>query len=192
MVQTSIGETKPTFFFFTIFIFTYMCIHYLPPQNTPLFRQNLLCPLVLWFCGRENMRDNKKNIVLLLVCNKDIYTERFLVLLPCICVLQPILVHLYQTSSLLPSPFLIVASATLRFLYSLLYNEHINHIQVLSFLLIRYSSCARSPFSVWTISNNISVFAKLTLWLYSLVQIPNTEIWVKRSTWRLSTPPGLT
>jgi hypothetical protein len=39
----------------------------------------------------------------LLVCGKDSYTERFLVLLPCTCVLQPTLVHFYQASSLLPS-----------------------------------------------------------------------------------------
>jgi hypothetical protein len=56
------------------------------------------------------------------------------VLLPRTCVLQSRLVHLYQTSSLLPSPLPIVASAILRWLYSLLCSEHINHIQVLGFL----------------------------------------------------------
>jgi hypothetical protein len=49
-------------------------------------------------------------------------------LFPCTCVLQPILAHLYQTSSLLPSPLPTVASASLRLLYSLLYSEHIKHI----------------------------------------------------------------
>jgi hypothetical protein len=37
----------------------------------------------------------------LLVWDKDSYTERFLALLPCTCVLQPEFVCLYQTSSLL-------------------------------------------------------------------------------------------
>jgi hypothetical protein len=52
----------------------------------------------------------------------------------CTCVLQTTLVHLYQTSSFLPSPLPTVASASLRLLYSFLYSEHINQIQVLSFL----------------------------------------------------------
>jgi hypothetical protein len=56
----------------------------------------------------------------LLVWRKDSYTGRFLVLFPCTCVLQPKLVHLYQTSSLLPGPLPIVALATLRLLHSLL------------------------------------------------------------------------
>jgi hypothetical protein len=58
------------------------------------------------------------------------------------------LVHLYQTSSLLPGPLPIVASASLRLLYSLLYSEHINHIQVFCFLPFPYSSCAQSPLIV--------------------------------------------
>jgi hypothetical protein len=56
------------------------------------------------------------------------------VLFPCTCVLQPKLVHLYQTSSLLSSPLPIVVSASLRVLCSFLYSEHINHIQVFGFL----------------------------------------------------------
>jgi hypothetical protein len=46
-------------------------------------------------------------------------------LLPCTCVLKPTLVHLCQTSSLLPGPLPIVASASLRLLYLLHYSEHI-------------------------------------------------------------------
>jgi hypothetical protein len=49
--------------------------------------------------------------------DKDSYTERFLALLPCTCVLQPELVHLYQISSLLPSDLPIVTSVILRLLY---------------------------------------------------------------------------
>jgi hypothetical protein len=53
----------------------------------------------------------------LLLWDKESYTGRLLMLFPCICILQPKLVHLYQTSSLLPSPFPIVASVSSRFLY---------------------------------------------------------------------------
>jgi hypothetical protein len=55
-------------------------------------------------------------------------------LLPWTCVLQPTLVHLCQTSSLLPGHLPIVTSVGLRLLYSLLYSEHIKHVQVLGFL----------------------------------------------------------
>jgi hypothetical protein len=58
------------------------------------------------------------------------------------------LVHLYQTSSLLHSPLPIVASASLRLLYSFLYSEHINHIQVFGFLPFLYLSRAQAPLSV--------------------------------------------
>jgi hypothetical protein len=68
------------------------------------------------------------------------------------------LVHLCQTSSLLPGSLPIVVSASLQLLYSLLYSEHTNHIQVLGFLLFPYSSRVCSSFSVWPMSNNITAF----------------------------------
>jgi hypothetical protein len=46
------------------------------------------------------------------------------------------LIHLYQTSSLLPVPLPIVASVDLKLLDLLIYSEHINHIQVLGFPLV--------------------------------------------------------
>jgi hypothetical protein len=49
-----------------------------------------------------------------------------------------------------------VASASLRLLYSLFCSEHINHIQALGFLPFPCSSHARSPVSVWPMSNNIT------------------------------------
>jgi hypothetical protein len=127
-----------------------------PPTtpNPPASRQNLFHSLALRFCWKDNIRDNK-DIVFLLIWEKDSYTERFLALLPCTYVLQPTLLHLYQTSSLLPSPLPIVASASLRLLYSLLYSELINHIQVLGFLPFPYSSSVYSPLSVWPMANNI-------------------------------------
>jgi hypothetical protein len=51
-----------------------------------------------------------------------------------------------------------VASAGLRLVYSLLYSEHFNNIQVLGFLPFLYSFRARSPLSVWPKSNNITAF----------------------------------
>jgi hypothetical protein len=93
----------------------------------------LFCPLVFQFFWRENLRDYKKDIAFLLVWDKVNYTERFLALLPCTSELQLTFIHLYQTTSLLPGPLPIVASANLRLLYLLLYSEHINHIQVLGF-----------------------------------------------------------
>jgi hypothetical protein len=138
------------FFFFYIYLNAY--ILFVPPLG-----QNLFCSL-LWLCWRENIRDNKKDIALLLLWDKDSYTERFLVLLPCSCVLQTTLVHFYQTSSLFPGHLPIVAFANLRLLYSLLNREHINHIEVLGFLFFPCFFCVCSPFSVWSISNNITVF----------------------------------
>jgi hypothetical protein len=61
---------------------------------------------------------------------------RFLSLLPCTCVLQPTLVYLYKTSSLLPGPCPIVASASLRWLYLLLYSSTV-HLIITRTLLLR-------------------------------------------------------
>jgi hypothetical protein len=134
-----------------------MCIHclsHLPMPLIPTSRQNLIQPLVLRLCWRESIRDNKKDTAFLLVWDKDSYTERFLALFPSTCVLQHTLGHLYQTCSLLPGPLPIVASASLRLLYSLLYNEHINHIQLLGF----FPSRACFPLSVWPMYNNNTAF----------------------------------
>jgi hypothetical protein len=110
-----------SFFYFIISTFTYMCIYYLghlPPNPAPhthiLLGRTCSALFILWFCWRENIGDNKKNTTFLLVWDKDSYVERLLVLLPCTCVLQPTLVHLYLTSSLLSGHLPIVASASLR------------------------------------------------------------------------------
>jgi hypothetical protein len=68
-------------------------------------------------------------------------------------------------SSLLPGLLPIVASASLRLLYLLLYSEYINHIHGLGFLPFPYSSHVHSPPSVWPMSKNITVFV---LGLFSL------------------------
>jgi hypothetical protein len=73
-------------------------------------------------------------------------------------VFQPTLVHLYQTSSLLPCPLHRMASASLRLLYLHTYSGHISHIQVLGFLPFPYFSHVRSPLSVLPMSNNITTF----------------------------------
>jgi hypothetical protein len=77
------------------------------------------------------------------------------VLFPCICVLQLKLFHLNQTSSLLSSPFPIVAYASLRILYSFLY---INHIQGFEFLPFPYSSHEWSPLRVQPMCNDTTAF----------------------------------
>jgi hypothetical protein len=108
--------------------------HTLPtPTPTLSFssRQNLFCPPVLQFYRRKSIKNNKKNMELLLAWDKDSYIGRFLVLFPCVYVLQSKFVHLYQSSLLLPSLLPIVALASVRLRYSFLYSEHINHIQVL-------------------------------------------------------------
>jgi hypothetical protein len=51
---------------------------------------------------KENIKDNKKDVTFLWVRGRDSYTGKFLALLAYMCVLQPTLVHLYLTSSLLP------------------------------------------------------------------------------------------
>jgi hypothetical protein len=117
----------------------------LPPiTSTPWFQVEPVppsSPILL----KRNTGDNKKDISFLLVWDKDSYTERFLGLLPCTCVLQLTLVHFYQTSSLLPGLLPTVASASLRLLYSLLNREHINHTQVLGFLSFPYFSVRVLP-----------------------------------------------
>jgi hypothetical protein len=106
---------------------------FLLPQTPLISRQNLFCPL-LQFCWREDKTNDKKDIVLLLVWDKDSYTERFLALLPCTCVLHPEFVQLYQTFTLLPHHLPIVISVSFRLLYLPLYSGNIKHFQVLGLL----------------------------------------------------------
>jgi hypothetical protein len=161
-------ESRLVCFLFFIIIFSFLhlltCVYIFCAASLPTphfypsaFRLNLFHPL-LWFCWRENIRDNKKDILFLLVWDKNSYTERFLTLLACTCELWPALVHFYQTSPLLLGLLPIGASVNLRLLYSLLNREHINHIQVSGFLSFPYFSCVCSPLSVWPMSNNITAF----------------------------------
>jgi hypothetical protein len=134
-------------FSYCLFIYSYVHTLFEPSLPPPLYLPcNQFSPL-LQFCWRENVRDNKKDIRFLLAWDKDSCTERFLELLPCTCVLQPKLVHLCQTSSLLPGHFPTVASVILRLLYSLLYSRHIKHFQVLGFLPILIPPVCARPLS---------------------------------------------
>jgi hypothetical protein len=45
-----------------------------------------------------------------------------------------------------------VAPASLKFLYSFLYNEYINHLQCFSFLPLSYPCLAQSPLPVTHVS----------------------------------------
>jgi hypothetical protein len=88
---------------FLFIIYSYVYILFGPSFS--LFPVLLPCPpapSLLQVCWRENIRDNNKDILFLLARDTDSYTDRFLALLPCTCISQPELVHLYQTSSLLP------------------------------------------------------------------------------------------
>jgi hypothetical protein len=95
--------------FFPSFLHLLTCVYIVwatsPAPSPPTASgKNLFCPLVLWFF-EEKTCDNKKDLAFLLLWGKDSYTERLLALLPCTCVLQPTLVHVCQTSSLLLVPF---------------------------------------------------------------------------------------
>jgi hypothetical protein len=74
------------------------------------------------------------------------------------CITTHIGLSLPDLFLLLPGPLPIVASAGLRLFYSLHYSEHINHIQVLSFLPFPYFSRAHSPLGVCPMFNNITTF----------------------------------
>jgi hypothetical protein len=126
-----------------IFAFAYICTHFLhhihpptpfswhlpPPMgDSPPPRQVLFRPPVLQFCRREKIF---KKMTFLFVWDKGSLYEEFLFDISMyICIVTPI--GLYSLSTFYFSPFLLVVSATLRFLYSFLYREYITHIQVLS------------------------------------------------------------
>jgi hypothetical protein len=108
---------------------SYLFPHHLPPLNSAnTTRLNLSHPPVLQFCRRKNIKDKKRSMTFLLVWDKESYKGSFLAMVPRIYALRPQLVHLYQTSPLPPSSLSMVASASLRFLYSFPDSEHINHI----------------------------------------------------------------
>jgi hypothetical protein len=132
------------FSFLLLFYHFYIYLHVYTspsPPNSPTSGLNLFCPLILRYCWRERIIDNKKDMSFLLVWEKDSHTERFLTLLPDTCVLQ----HFHNF--LIPFP-----------LYALIYREHINHIQLIGFLTFPYFSNACSPLHVWPMSNNITAF----------------------------------
>jgi hypothetical protein len=101
---------------------------------------------------RGNISNNKKGIAFLLVWDKGSYTERFLALLLCTCVLQPKLIHLYLTSSLFSSHLPIVTFVVLRLQWA-----H-QTLSSFGFPNFPYSSCMCSPLSMWSMSNNITAF----------------------------------
>jgi hypothetical protein len=125
-----------------------MCIHCLGHLSpTPASRQNLLC-LLLQFFWRGNIKANKKDTAFLLAWAKDSYTERLLALLPCTCVLQPELVHLYMTSSLPPSHLPVVACRFKITIFTLLQWAH-QTLSSFGFLLFPYSSFMCLPLNMW-------------------------------------------
>jgi hypothetical protein len=124
----------------------------------------------------KNIKDKTRNMTFLLVWDKDSYAGSFLELFPCICVLQPQLIHLFQSSLLLPSLLPMVTLASLKFLYLFLYSKHMNHIQIFSFLPLPYLSLAQSPLSV----THIAAFVlglqsgyEENMWLFGLLSLAN-------------------
>jgi hypothetical protein len=110
-----------TFIIFLIFLFIYSYLHtFFGPSFPPNPTRSLSPPLphfkaehILPFppsCWRQGISNNKKDIAFLLLWDEDNYTERFLAFLPCTCVLQPKLIHLYLTASLLPGHLPIMTS----------------------------------------------------------------------------------
>jgi hypothetical protein len=89
----------------TIFIFLPLSL-LPPPQLVPSTSLHRTCSTLLFsnFVEEKYIKDKNRNMAFLLVWDKDSYTGCFLVLFPWICVLQLQLVHLFQSSSLLPSP----------------------------------------------------------------------------------------
>jgi hypothetical protein len=160
-------------FIWLIYSFIHMCIHCLghispllpaphPVTITPISlasSQNLFSPL-LQICWREDISNNKKDIVFLLVRDKDSYTEGFLALLPCTCVLQPKMIHLYQTSSHSDlCQFKVTILALLQWAHQTLSS--------FGFPTFPYFFCMCSPLSMWPMSNNIyciSFRSKVHIW----------------------------
>jgi hypothetical protein len=76
---------------------------HLPPVSTPTPHPAEPVLLVLRFCRRQNIKGKKRNMVFLLVWDKVSYTKSFLVLFPCIYILQLQLIHLLLSFSLPPN-----------------------------------------------------------------------------------------
>jgi hypothetical protein len=105
---------------FSIYIHVYILIalyssyypfpHQLPPPTwaTPPHRTS---SALLQLCRRKNIKDKKRNTMFVLVFDKESYTGSFFVSFPCIHVRQLQLIHLFQSSLLLPSPLPMVAPA---------------------------------------------------------------------------------
>jgi hypothetical protein len=116
-----------TCIYITFFTCTYMYIHYLGHLPLPLQAEPVLpsCSLILL---RENIKDNKKIMVFLLVW------DRIAIQGDSLCCFHA---HMYYNTnwfiSTRPLHYCLVPGSSLRLLYSLLYSEHISHIQVFGF-----------------------------------------------------------
>jgi hypothetical protein len=75
------------FYFILLFLHLLTCIDIIwATPACPSFWAEPIPSLVLQFCWRENIKDNKKSIAFLLVWDKGSYTEAFLVLFPYMCI----------------------------------------------------------------------------------------------------------
>jgi hypothetical protein len=73
-----------SFLFHCFYIYSHVYTLFVPPL--PCFQAETVPPLVLEFCWRESIGDNKKDSSFLLIWGKNSYTERFLALLPSACI----------------------------------------------------------------------------------------------------------
>jgi hypothetical protein len=136
--------------------------------------QNLFCPPVLWFCRRKRRKEKKWHFCLLEIKVATLGVS-----------LWYFHVYMYYNpnwfiscfSSFYLGPFLMVVLAGLRFFYSFLYREYINHIHLLSFLLLP------SPFHMWP-PLSVTCFSEyLCVWIRSIF-----HIWKKTCGFWLSGP----
>jgi hypothetical protein len=137
-----------------------LCPHTCPsttPSSPLASRQNLFC-LLLQFCWREDMSNNKKDKTFLLVWHKDSYTER----IPSIASMHMCIT--YRIASSLPDLFTtswapfhsdfclfkVTILAPLQWTDQTLSN--------FGFPTFPYSSCMHYPLNAWPMSINITAF----------------------------------
>jgi hypothetical protein len=67
-----VDTSKIIFLFYCFYIYLHVYTLFGPSPPPAASRQNLFHPLILQFCWRDNLRDNKKNIAILLVWDKSL------------------------------------------------------------------------------------------------------------------------
>jgi hypothetical protein len=126
-----------------------------PPPSTLASGKNLFHPFILWFCWRENIGDNKKDIAVLLVeirtaLQRD--SEHCFHAQVCYTQIDSSLPDLFTTSQSPSHSDLCHFKITL---FTPLQWAH-QTLSSFGFPTFPYPSCMCSPLSVWPVSNNIT------------------------------------